>query len=52
MIDVGSVIDAYDVNHAGVVLDAVDDPVGAAAGGVTGRQFPGEWFADPVWVVQ
>lgn len=52
MVDVCAVVDAYDVNGAGVVVDAVDNPVGATAGGMIAGQFPCEWFADAVRVVQ
>lgn len=38
-VDVGSVVDVEDGNGAGVVVDAVDDAVGAASGAVAAGQW-------------
>ena len=38
VVDVGAVVDVEDVHGAGVLLDPVHDPVGAAAGAVAAGQ--------------
>src|SRR5580658_1262192 len=45
-----AVVDVEDVDGLGVLLDPVDDPVGAAPGSVTASQRPEQRFTDAVRV--
>jgi hypothetical protein len=45
-------VDAYDVDGPGGLVDTVDHPVRAAPRGVVPGWFTGEWLAYPVRVVQ
>src|SRR5262249_58498849 len=49
-VDIGSVVDVEDGDRSGVVVDAVDDAVGAASGPVAAVQSSEEWFAYAVGV--
>jgi hypothetical protein len=49
-VDLGAVADVEDVDGAGIFVDPVDDPVGAAPGSVTAGQRAEQRFADPVRV--
>jgi hypothetical protein len=51
-VNVGAVIDTYDVYGSGGFVNAVDHPVGAASCGVVPGQLACERLADPVRVVQ
>jgi len=45
-------VDAYDVDSPGGLVDPVDHSVGAAPSGVVSGKFTGEWLAYSVRVVQ
>jgi hypothetical protein len=49
-VDLGAVADVEDVEGAGVFVDPVDDPAGAAPGSMTAGQRAEQRFADPVRV--
>ncbi len=51
-VDVGPVVDAYDVNEACLVVDPVDEAIGAATCRVVSPQFADEWLAEPLRVLQ
>jgi hypothetical protein len=46
VVDLSAVVDVEDMDGAGVLLDPVDDPVGAAPGSVTARQRPEQRSSD------
>ena len=43
-------VNVEDVDNATVLVDPVDDAVGAAQGAVTASEGPEQWLADPLWV--
>src|SRR5262249_9921922 len=47
-VDLRAVADVEDVDHAAVLVDPVDDAIGAPPGAITSDQWPKQRFADPV----
>ena len=48
VVDLRAVIDIEDVDDAAVLVDPVDDAIGAAPGPVTASEWPEQRLADPV----
>jgi hypothetical protein len=50
VVDLRAVVNIEDMDNATVLIDPVDDAIGAAPGAVTTSERPEERLADPVWI--